>query len=365
MRRLLWAVLLLSGAVWAQERQVVPLRYELWWEERSIRVLGRFDRTASTAAKLPPLTDPQFFVARFGGGERLFVLANRDGELVLLVDTDGDNDLTDERPFSLRQRGPWRMFGPIPMRVQVNGRTVIRYIGAMVQKNEKGENSLYLVVASVWKGTVLWAGNPVPITVIDDDADGLVGESDTVELGDGPNSLRLPVSGRLSMDGRFARFHITPAGDQLVLEPIEVPSAIVRVQGDEVMLTVEGDDGQWILVGRNGQVPAPVGEFRLVGIMLSRRDAQGQLWRLSAHAFGPAAPKITIPAAGTTLTVEPLKVALIWDRKGNEVEFSLDIKTANGLSVNEVWVNFQRPPEPKLRLVANGKVIDEPKFHYG
>ncbi|MFN4180935.1 MAG: hypothetical protein ACK4I8_11520 [Armatimonadota bacterium] len=368
MRWLIWSVmLLLCGVAWTQERQVVPLRYELWWDERSFWYVGRLEPTAPGEAKLPPLTEPKFFTCEFGGSKRLFVLAKQDGDWALYVDTNGNNDLTDEKPFKLRQRGHNRVFGPIPMKVQMNGRTLIRYVGAEVTTATDGSIRFYLLVASRWKGRLQWDGKTVTVTIVDRDANGLVSDWDVLLWDDGTGQRSLPVLGRLGIDGRFFRFHVAPTGEQLVIEPVQVKSAVVKVQGDDVSLTLEDDDGQWILEGRNGQVLAPVGEFRLVSVTLSREDGQGRKWQLSADAFGPAAPKLSIPESGTTLNLEPLKVSLIWNRKGDEIEFSLDIKTVNGMSVRGLWFNgFQRPPEPKLRLVAaGGKVIDEPKFHYG
>ncbi len=368
MRRLIWsAMLLLCSVALAQEQQVVPLRYELWWSEREFRFVGRLEPTAPGEAKLPPLTEPKFFTCEFGGSKRLFVLAKQDGDWALYVDTNGNNDLTDEKPFKLRQRGHNRVFGPIPMKVQVNGRTLIRYVGAEVTTATDGSIRLYLLVASRWKGSLQWGGKTVTVTIVDEDGDGLVSEDDVLLWDDGTGQRRLPVWGRLGVDGHFFHFRVAPTGEQLVIEPIQVKSAVVKVQGDNVSLILEDNDGQWILEGQNGKVSAPVGEFRLVSVTLSREDGQGRKWQLRANAFGPTAPKLFVPESGTALNLEPLKVSLIWNRKGNEMEFSLDIKTVNGMSISDLrFEGFQRPPEPKLRLVAaSGKVIDEPKFHYG
>ena len=40
MRWVMLISLLVSCAAWAQERQVVPLRYELWWDERRFWSIG-------------------------------------------------------------------------------------------------------------------------------------------------------------------------------------------------------------------------------------------------------------------------------------------------------------------------------------
>ncbi|MCS7187367.1 MAG: hypothetical protein RMK89_10490 [Armatimonadota bacterium] len=366
MRWLCRLLLALCSVAWSQERQVVPLRYELWWDERVTYKFGP-EQTSPGDVKLPSLKNPFFFSHKFGDTKRIFAVAEQNGEFILFADTNGNNDLTDERPFSSRQRGYMRAFGPIPMRIQINGRTLIRYIGAEVIPQPNGEVSFHLLAASRWKGTVNWDGRTLPVTIIDANADGLVNERDSLVLGDETQRRRLPVSGRLGIDGRFFRFHVPPTGEHLVFEAVQLKSAILKFQGEEVSLTLEGDDGQWILEGRNGQVVAPVGEFRLMNVTLFRKDEQGRKWQFSAYAFGPAAPKLLIPEAGTNLNFEPLKVSLVWNRKGEEIEFSLDIKTENGMSLSDLrFDGFRRPPEPKLRLVApNGKVIAEPQFHYG
>ena len=81
-----------------EERQVVPLRCELWELRGEYLDFNRLERkpTAPSDAKLPPLKEPLFFSWKFADGERLFVLAKEGKSFVLYVDTDGDNDLTDE-----------------------------------------------------------------------------------------------------------------------------------------------------------------------------------------------------------------------------------------------------------------------------
>jgi len=367
MRWLCWALLALCSIAWAQERQVVPLRYELWWDEVIFRRANRFEQTAPGDAKLPPFNEPRFFSCTFGGTKRLFVLAEQKGDFILLADTNGNNDLTDERPFTLRQRGYGRVFGPIPMKLQVNGRTLVRYIGVELEVKPDGEPFLFLLAASRWTGKMEWEGKTVPVTVVDGDVDGLVSEEDTLILGDEGESRDLPPVGQIGVNGRFFRYHIPPTGEHLVFETVRVDkTATVRFDGESLRLVAEGEGGKWLLEGQNGQLIAPVGEFRLGMVELLRKDDNGRVWRLRADAYGPAAPTLKISEPEVTLNLEPLKASLIYARKGDEFEFSLDLKTANGMSVRGLMVGFQLPPEPVLKLTApDGKVIAEERFHYG
>jgi hypothetical protein len=94
-----------------EERQVVPLRCELQDKYLDFKWLEQ-KPTAPSDAKLPPLKEPLFFSWKFADGERLFVLAKEGKGFVLYVDTDGDNDLTDEQPFRCLWRD-WRPYSPI------------------------------------------------------------------------------------------------------------------------------------------------------------------------------------------------------------------------------------------------------------
>jgi hypothetical protein len=363
-----WVVLMLllaSCEAWAQERQVVPLRYELWWDEGRFSLIG-MKQTAPGDVKLPKLVEPLFFVNPFSDDKRLFALAKEGGEFVLYADTNGNNDLTDERPFRLQQIGGRRVFGPIPMRYQINGKTVIRHIGAEVTTLEDGRVFLLLFVASRWHGAFMWDGKPVSISVIDVTCDGRIGEGDSLIWDEGGEKRHLPAEGQVGINGRFFRYQVAPTGEELVIEPIQVRTAIVKFQGERLTLNIEDKSGHWQLEGQNGELIAPVGNFLLVGLEISRKDKQGRIWRLMANAFGPASPKLTIPETGAVLNFEPLQVSLVYDRKGDEFEFSLDIKTANGMSLNGLTVDRRLPPEPRLRLTAlGGKVVAEPQFHYG
>jgi len=363
-----WAMLMLllaSCTAWAQERQVVPLRYELWWDERSFWGVGAKE-TAPGDVKLPKLTEPIFFVNPAADDKRLFALAKENGEFVLYADTNGNNDLTDERPFRLRQRGWRRVFGPIPMRYRINGKTVIRHIGAEVIVLGDGRVYFSLLVASRWHGTLVWDGKSVSVAVIDRNCDGMIGEDDTLVWDEKGEKRHLPTKGQVGINGRFFRYQVAPTGEELVVEPIQVRTAKVKFQGERLILNVEDKSGQWRLEGQKGELIAPVGDFLLVGMEISRGDEQGRIWNLMASAFGPAAPKFAIPETGANLNFEPLQVSLIYDRRGDEFEFSLDIKTANGMSLRGLTVDYMMPPEPKLRLISlDGKVVAEPQFHYG
>jgi len=364
-----WAMLMLllaSCTAWAQERQVVPLHYEPWWGERIFIV--SLEQTAPGNVKLPKLTEPIFFVNPFTDEKRLFALAKENGEFILYADTNGNNDLTDEQPFRLRQWGRTRIFGPIPMRYYINGRAVIRHVGAYVPMLRDGKVFLILCVVSCWRGMIIWDGKLSSVVVIDKNCDGIIGEGDMLIWGEGGEERHLPPKGRVGINGRFFRYQVAPTGEELVIEPIQVRTAIVKFQGERLTLNVEDESGRWQLEGQNSKLIAPIGDFRLVTVELSRKDGQGRIWRLIANAFGPAAPKFVIPETGATLNIEPLQVSLIYYRKGEEFEFYLDIKTANGMNLWGLTVNHRMPPEPKLRLMAlDEKIIfvTERQFRYG
>lgn len=359
----------LSGGVLSsqQEQIVVPLRYQLRWDDRHFSFHGGLlNPTAPGDAKLPPLSDPQpkFLKGKFVDGERLFVIAKQDEEWLLYADTDGDNDLTDERPLRGSFDGRYRHFGPIPMRFRVNSKTVLHHIGISQRLEPDGEIDFRR--ASFRTGNFVWEGKPITVTLEDSDFDGAITQKDTLFWNDGQEQRWFPTAGRIGKDGRFFRYEVVPTGEQLIIEPLSVPSAPVHYKGEGLALTLEEEGGKWFLEGKDGQLIAPVGEFRLSGVLLTRKDKQGRLWQLVASAFGPAAPKLTVSPSGTTLNLEPLDVSVLVNRKGNEFEFSLEIKTVNGMQVGDMRVNNRRPPEPKLRLMApNGKIVDEPKFHYG
>jgi hypothetical protein len=230
MRWVMLISLLASCEAWAQERQVVPLRYELWWDERRFSLIG-MKQTAPGDVKLPKLVEPLFFVNPFSDDKRLFALAKEDGEFVLYADTNGNNDLTDERPFRLQQLGSRRVFGPIPMRYQINGKTVIRHIGAEVTKLGDGRVFFYLLVASRWHGTLMWDGKPVSVSVIDGNCDGRISEGDSLILDEGGEERHLPAEGQVGINGRFFRYQVAPTGEELVIEPIQVRTAIVKFSG--------------------------------------------------------------------------------------------------------------------------------------
>jgi hypothetical protein len=368
---------------WGEERQVVPLRCELQDKYLDFKWLER-KPTAPSDAKLPPLKEPLFFSWKFADGERLFVLAEEGKGFVLYVDTDGDNDLTDEQPFRCLWRD-WRpyspiqvRFGPIPIHLRFNDQTFTRHFGviAIVFRDrgpdfgdfDKYRPRMALYSAECWMGTILWKGELMTVMVTDTDCDGIIGEKDKIWLGYWRKQLPfwLPAIGQIGIKGRFFRYHVEPTGKELVIEPVQVRAASLRFHGEQLQVSVFNENEEWWLEGEGGELKAPIGSFRLGIVKLSRKDAQGRLWTLLAVFPSKQVPKLEIPEEGTTLNLEPLHINLRWDEEDDGLKFSLDITTANGMNVGMLWVDRKRPPEPKLRLTApDGKVVAELPFHYG
>ncbi|MFA0782601.1 hypothetical protein [Fervidibacter sacchari] len=343
---------------WGEERQVVPLQYELGGLFLGTAEL-ELKPTAPRGVKLPPLKEPLFFSWKFVDGKRLFVLAKEGKEFVLYVDTDGDNDLTDEQPFRL-QLGWGNVLGPIPITLRFNDQTIIRNFFVIV--NTKGEIPvLTLQSADQWTGMLLWEGKPMTVVVKDADCDGLIGKGDWLQLGD----HSLLAVGKIGINGRFFRHRVEPTGKELILEPMQVQTADLRFQGERLGISVERKNERWWLEGEGGELKAPIGSFYLLKVDIYRKDTKGRLWNLSATSFGEP-PNLRILKQGTTLNLEPLRINLQWDEEGDKLIFSLDITTANGMDVVMLLVNEKRPPAPKLRLTTpDGKVIAERQFHYG
>jgi hypothetical protein len=375
-----------------EERQVVPLRCELWEPRGEYLDFNRLERkpTAPSDAKLPPLKEPLFFSWKFADGERLFVLAKEGKGFVLYVDTDGDNDLTDEQPFrcsgrSIRWQG-WRpyfprqvRFGPIPIRLRFNDQTITRRFGVVAVAFRDGvpnfgvfdehQPILALYSAELWRGTMLWEGKPMTVVVMDTDCDGLIGERDQIGFFERKSfrfSVGLPPIGQIGIKERFFRYHVEPMGKELVIEPVQVRATSLRFHGEQLQVSMVNEREGWWLEGEGGELKAPIGSFRLGIVNLSRKDAQGRLWTLLAVFPSKQVPKLEILEEGTTLNLEPLHINLRWDEEDDGLKFSLDITTANGMNVGMLWVDRKRPPEPKLRLTApDGKVVAELPFHYG
>ncbi|MCS7187365.1 MAG: hypothetical protein RMK89_10480 [Armatimonadota bacterium] len=396
MRWLSWLLLTLCSFVWAQERQVIPLRYEVSWDEEELWgiLLGvsiPARPTEPKSVKLPSVSDASFFVAKFADGNRLFAVAKKRNKFILYADTNGNNSLTDERPFEMRQRANKMVAGPIPMLINLGDKKVTRHVGVMFLeikgKRVPRRSSLFLTAASRWTGGLNWEGKPTPVTVLDRNCDGVITEDDLLILGSWTTQgkqlilshelMELIVTGRYGgqrfpakvqagIDGKFFRFDVSPDGEKLTFEPLKVQAATVQFNGERISLMVEGSSGKWLLEGQGGQLIAPVGDFQTLSVRLARKDKRGRIWLVSANAFGPAAPRFSVPISGTTFDIEPLKLTLHYGQRGDQCEFWLDIKTANGMKVDNLVTSSGSPPEPKLRLSSpEGKVIAEPKFHYG
>lgn len=387
MRRFGWLLLVLCSIAWTQEQQVISLRYEVGWSEKGLWgfMLG-VPRLAESAklenVKLPSVSNVSLFAAKFVDGKRFFAVTKRQNKLVLYADTNGNNNLTDERPFEMsRQNSNAMVAGPIPMRIKLNGKTVTRHVGAMFieikDKRVPLRSLLFLFAANRWTGKLFWEGKQIPVTVIDKNCDGVISEDDSLILGSAVTKgspilltdfkeKRLPARGQVGINGKFFRFEVSPDGEKLICEPLKVQTATVKFDGEQLMLIVEGGGKKWLLEGKEGKLITPIGEFQLLKVNLTRKDKQRQLWMVEANAFGPAAPRFSIPDSGTMLDIEPLKLSLHYAQKGDQCEFSLDIKTANGMSVNMLLAKGRLPPEPKLRLSSlDGKIVAESKFHYG
>jgi hypothetical protein len=212
------------------------------------------------------------------------------------------------------------------------------------------------------------------------------------------NEVSHYVAKQVYLGGRFLDLKVTPAGDQVTLEPSPIPVGYVVNANQGYRAIVYGERGFLKIVGdESGKAPLPVGEWRLASYTIDRSvraeptkegAEPGSLFDAVKQMIGgtPSAsqPRINMVSArgkqdsppvrvteGQTVELpfgEPFRpvVTLGYQREEKKAWLSMSLVGQGGEVCTNMVVNGTRPGKPKFTIsTEKGEVVDTGNFEYG
>lgn len=348
----------------------------------------------------------------------------KEGYNGLVVDLNGNGDLTDDEPIAakptwgrLSSSHIMREFPDLKVSVRA-GQTAYPHsfqVQAVSYKIRRGEGKdakelrytyAQFTSAAVREGELTLDGKPYSLLLVDyngngrfDDLGSVSGnilpmdgrvfadEGDRLILNPKEFDRRLPAHGLshqrgthpvgplVCIEGKFYDLEITPAGDRLKLEPANVPLGKVTSDNPAWNVVLYGPQGLLKLTGQAGrEIPVPAGEWRLLEYaMLSSWEAAGTGPSYLTAQGTKNCTAVEVKAGQTTALSfgQPFKpTVLAADRRSSQAsdkcELEMKLIGAAGEVCTGLVVNGRSPADPSFVIAgANGEKVASGSFSFG
>jgi hypothetical protein len=312
----------------------------------------------------------------------------------LIVDANNNEDLTDDPPVPSFRRFGQTIFGPIPLRLTVDGRT--RLYHARLETFDRGPNTgpsdYWLRSLGYYIGDAQFGVKRLPVALVDANANGLYGDAQRgfgrepglagdMVLVDANKDGRFEQGGIIPkeslwcgkcivVDSRFYELNLRADGSALTVTPAAVKLASLRASYPRFGIVLVGDHGVFPIEAKHGVARVPPGEYKVLSWSLEQRAPSGK-WSVQGSGMGAEGGMQVLKIGENEPSSFQLKAPLIAKVTPQKftpgaIDFSLSLTTSSGESIQGVTVNGRQPEEPMLRVLdEGGNEVAKLKFHYG
>jgi hypothetical protein len=404
----LLAIALVALAVRASVAAEANLRYAFSaFQGPPIHTMGQQLKSTPTPTETlrhgPYVTSkkPLYLTATLGrGGDTTFTLVLDEsagtgkGYDRLIVDANNNEDLTDDPPVPSFRRWGTTMYGPIPMRLTVDGRT--RLYHARLETYSRGPDAsasdFWLKSLGYFIGETQFGAKQLPVALVDANGNGIYGDAQReygyqpgkagdMVLVDANGDGRFDQGGIIPketlwcgkcivVDGRFYELKLRADGSALSVAPAPVKLASLTSSYPRFGLVLVGDHGIFPIEAKNGVARVPAGQYKVAAWSLEQRAPSGN-WSVQGAGTAPGSPMPELTVTENERASFQLKAPLIAKVTPQKftpgaMDFSLSLTTSSGENIQGVTVNGRQPEEPMLQLLdEGGKEVAKLKFHYG
>lgn len=363
---------------------------------------------AETLVKEPKYSseNPLYGIATLGTGDDTtftFVLDESEGTGkgydLLYVDSNNNEDLTDDPPVRATQRQGRQVFSPIRLLVPVNGQKTLYQAELVASPHYESKQrqvtgtDYYLKGLGYFVGSARFGDKTYSVALVDYNANGLfndlftvfdpegdkTGDMLLVDLdGDGEFAGKYPTldetihcGKRIVVDNQFYDFAARPDGVSFSVAPSQVNLRPIKSEYSRFSLTLASAEGQWPIEAETGEAKAPPGTYQVTTWSLDLKDAKRRTWHMAGHTCGGDAPppQLTVsePDGGFFKLRAPLLAKVRAERSPEEgYKFQFELRLSAAEHVTDLKVNDAKPPEPLLRILdEKGRQVEKLKFHYG
>lgn len=298
--------------------------------------------------------DAAYYLVDLNGTK--LIAAVRPDPATLIVDTDWDNDLSDETPIKLLDpKEPAKGFGVVTIKREGTDSIPIilsfGYDGTLIPKPGgvyKGKITLADKTYTMVIGDCTFNGHPNDAVEPDKSADMCsIDYNDDGEF-DLWDEIR-PLS-PLSADGKaIYKVSVAPDGSSVTFEPAEVKTGYVNMTWQGGILSLfSAETGGAYRVGLRGEpLPLPVGKYDVFTIQLCAWDDQNRRYRMQVIDLSEKLSKFEIREGETTVLGigPPMKAKPVPVREGNKIVVNV-----------EVWGSYGERYFPYVRADQGGNV---------
>ena len=331
-----------------------------------------------------------FFLLRIGDQSRwaAYVPGERPQ---LLVDTDGDGDLSDETPLPDKASGNTADFGTVSVTLKDGATSTVRLQG-MGQKAGAPPRYLLLAPGDCRMGTVTLAGQSYAVALVDGNMNGRYNDAFDGTLnyrnldglgidlnGDGtfapPHGVEgpfevTPLGTRVRVGEVF--YHVTPAADgsSVTLEAVEPGVGTLDLGAPGATLLAYSDYGiSPATAGPDGTVRLSAGRYAVLRLTLSKADPSDVVWQLTMTQPSASLESLEIRKGHThRIPVGPPLVAEVDVQQSERLaRLNLMLRGAAGERyVPGVRKGQRRTPPPSFEILGDDdKTLHTGKFEYG
>jgi hypothetical protein len=179
------------------------------------------------------------------------------------------------------------------------------------------------------------------------------------------------VSKTVCIGKHFYKLGVTPAGDQVKLEPTELALGYVTNPSPAYRAVIYNDDyGVLMISGMKDQkVPLPEGEWKMANYTIDATKFTGGKRTTVSASFSNNAQTLAVnrdKTASFTFGAPFRPDVKVRRTRNNKVSLSLSIVGSGGERCTSFYINGKRPPEPRFEVRdQDGKVVHHGKFEYG
>jgi hypothetical protein len=293
----------------------------------------------------------------------------------LFIDGNGNGRLDDKTPVDAYQVDRYNAYFD-PARVVFKGEEgpITYHLLLRFYKYQDGSASLVASSGGWYEGMVDMGGKKRRIQVIDGNVNGTFNDRslepydcDRVHV-EGDKADDRFLGRMLEVDGQLLRIEVARDGAFLKVQKAEnVAFGQVRVPEIVSEFTAFGGNGYFVRKPVNGQFELPIGNYRIHGWKINRKDDKGGAWTLSGYGFNASADFEVAAAKPTVLDIgEPVRAVLeASETTNNWITFSLRFQGRFGESIEMLRGN-ERPRGPRLTLTnLDGSFRYTNSFEFG
>lgn len=352
------------------------------------------------------LKEPFRAVAQFGAKQCPFALdavgVKAKGYNRLYFDANGNGDLTDDAPIDTKDVEAFGKgksfhcgFCNVKVPLELDGVQVDHPVSMEVNHTETPAmvyTYVRLTSAAVREGQIEHGGKKVRFLLVDHNSNGRfddrvavrnLGSRLYVAVGDvflvNPSAKKARaaaapdyyfVNRSVCLGNHYYKIEITPSGDRMKLEPVELSIGYVTHSSPAYRAVVYSDEhGVLMIEGARGQkVALPAGKWNLANYTIQAGSAAGAPTMVAAECPGDAQAVDVRKDDTTELTFgEPFRAVVTANRRGDQkVSLSLKIVGKGGERCTDIRIKGKRPPNPTFEIRDKaGKIVHGGKFEYG